>query len=306
MKENLSLPVSLGHSCQTRFVIDYLGGDTRRMPFDFNISTREAIVSALQTDGQSLQQNAETARHYAMPTTGREGVEQSGFYFWHEYPLEGDDIRMKPGWLGEMQRVNEKYAALWERFATLARSDAPKTFILSNSQHNLKAFATDPDDFKTKFGLGRQAFLDISGALDAFGARNYKIVFLTQSISELEETADLRDERFDHLFVGILSLRPDNKLASLLTECLNEPRLEGVCGSYDNAEKQIVGVSDKVAIIYKAENGVPRAYGSLTKMNGGFIAFFEGRDQMFKVASAERSLYFSNGARWSRDMGATG
>jgi hypothetical protein len=160
--------VSLGHSCQTRFILEDLDGASRRMPYDFNIATRAALLKALETDGASLQHDEDTASVFRMKSDGREGIETGGMYFWHDYPLAEDKLSLADGWQREIARVNEKYAALWARLAMLLRSDEEKTLVLSNSQHNLGEFAEGDDDFRRSFGLGRQAFEEIAVALDRY------------------------------------------------------------------------------------------------------------------------------------------
>jgi hypothetical protein len=211
--------ISLGYSCQTRFTLDQIHPDQKRMPFDFNITSRPALISAFETDGASLQHGEHSATIYEMKSGDREGVEVSGMFFWHDYPLDEHKVRLHREWPNKIATVNEKYAALWQRFADLIRADQSKTLVLSNSQRNLPDFAEDEADFDLKFGLGRLAFEEITGALEAFGARNYRLKFLSRSRSELEETAAIADERLDHRYLGPTTLRLDPKVAlPLLTD----------------------------------------------------------------------------------------
>jgi hypothetical protein len=205
--------ISLGYSCQTRFTLDLVDPDQKRMPFDFNITSRPALIRAFETDGASLQHGEHSVTVYGMKSGDREGIEVSGMFFWHDYPLDEHKVRLHRDWPSKIATVNEKYAALWRRFAGLMRSDDPKTLVLSNSQRNLPDFAEDAADFDLKFGLGRQAFAEIAGALEAFGARNYRLKFLSRSVAELKETAELGDDRLDHRFLGPTTLRLDPKIA---------------------------------------------------------------------------------------------
>jgi hypothetical protein len=294
--------ISLGHSCQTRFIIDLMAGESqKRMPFDFNITTRRALVNALQTDGASLRQCPERATTFVTSAEGRHGVEIGGLYFWHDYPLAEDKLALRCDWRNEMARVNEKYKALWQRFAALARSEDAKTFFLTNTQHNLDQFADDRADFAEKFGLGRAAFEEIAAALDAFGARNYRLRFLSHSIREVEETAELNDGRLDHRFSGRLSLRPDPAILSQLFADMDGICVTGICGSYDASGKLVKAISERAAIIYRLENGEPIPHGTLTAAGGELAVAFEGRDQVFQARSGRQGLYFSNGVEWSRD-----
>lgn len=294
--------ISLGHSCQTRFIIDIMGGESqRRMPFDFNITTRRALVNALQTDGASLRQCPERAKTFVTSAEGRHGIEIDGLYFWHDYPLAEDKLALRCDWRNDMARVNEKYAALWQRFAVLARSEDAKTFFLSNTQHNLDQFSDDSADFEEKFGLGLAAFDEISSALDDFGARNYGLRFLSRSIRDVEETAELNDSRLDHRFSGRLSLRPDPAILSRLFADTHGICPAEVCGSYDGSGKLVKAISERAAIIYRLENDTLIPQGTLTAAGGELAAAFEGRDQVFQARSAGRRLQFSNGVEWLRD-----
>jgi len=294
--------ISLGHSCQTRFIIDIMGGTSqRRMPFDFNITTRSALINALATDGASLRHCPQRASTFVTVPEGRHGVEAGGLYFWHDYPLAEDKLALRCDWRNDIARVNEKYAALWQRFAAHARSDEAKTFFLSNTQHNLDQFATEPADFDARFGLGLAAFEDISVALDTFGARNYRLLFLSRSIHEVEETAGLNDSRLDHRFSGKLSLRPDPAILSQLFANIDGIRLAEACGSYDGSGKLVKAISDRAAIIYRLENGTAVPHGTLFAAGGELAVAFEGRDQVFHARNAGRGLHFSNGIEWLRD-----
>ncbi|UVC08600.1 hypothetical protein IHQ71_26305 [Rhizobium sp. TH2] len=294
--------ISLGHSCQTRFIIDIMGGESqRRMPFDFNITTRQALVNALQTNGASLRQCPERAATFVTQAEGRQGVEIEGLYFWHDYPLAEDKLALRCDWRDDIDRVNEKYAALWQRFAAHARSDEAKTFFLSNTQHNLDQFAAEPADFAGRFGLGLAAFEEISAALDAFGARNYRLLFLSRTIREVEETAEVNDRRLDHRFSGKLSLRPDPAILSRLFANIDGLCLAGACGSYDGSGKLVKAISDRAAIIYRLENGTAVPHGTLFAAGGELAAAFEGRDQVFQASNRGRGLQFSNGVEWLRD-----
>lgn len=293
--------VSLGHSCQTRFIIDELDGASRRMPFDFNIATRPALLAALATDGASLQHDEGSARIFAMPSDGREGIEIDGMYFWHDYPLAEDKRSLAEGWQREIPRVNEKYSALWARLSALLRSDEPKTLVLSNSQHNLAQFAEGDSAFSERFGLGRMAFEQISGALDRFGARNYRLLFLTRTIADFAETVSIDDPRLEHRFVGTLSLRPDRRIPDSMTVASGIADMTPLLGSYDGGMWQVSAASGDRALVHKrTEDGLLPA-GSLTLSGTNPIAWFEGRDKFRDFTHSDGTILFSDGERWQRD-----
>lgn len=293
--------VSLGHSCQTRFILEDLDGASRRMPFDFNITTRPAFLRALETDGASLQHDEATARVFRMASDGREGIEVDGMYFWHDYPLADDKLSLAEGWQGEIGRVNEKYAALWSRLSALLRSDEDKTLVLSNSQHNLGQFAADDRDFGRRFGLGRQAFHDIAAALDRYGARNYRLLFLTRSIADIAETMALRDPRLEHRFVGILSLRPDPRVAASIAPGRRTAEIRPLCGSYENGAWQVTALARDIAVIHRRAGNVLMPHGSITLSEIGPVAWFEGRDRFQDLDFGAGKLRFPDGSVWRQD-----
>jgi hypothetical protein len=298
--------ISLGFSCQTRFLIDALHPEIKRHPFDFNITSRPALIRALSTDGASLIHHAGGATTYTMPKEQRQGVEVGGIYFWHDYPLAADKLSLSPDWADKRETVNGKYAMLWQRFAETLRSEAPKTLALSNSQHNLPQFAADDADFDRKFGLGRQAHDEITTALDAFGARNWRLRFLSRSVGEVEETADLHDGRLEHRFVGALSLRVAPELATRLMSGVGGPDsdLRALEGSYNGGAFAVRAISSNVAVIVGSGNEADvgtSTLGSLWLAGNGLIAAFSGRDRVFAVSGDGRRLSFSDGSHWNRD-----
>lgn len=293
--------VSLGHSCQTRFILEDLDGASRRMPFDFNITTRAALLRALETDGASLQHEEDTARVFRMGSDGREGIEAGGMYFWHDYPLAEDKLSLAEGWQSEIGRVNEKYAALWSRLAALLRSDEEKTLVLSNSQHNLGQFAKDDDDFARRFGLGRQAFNDLADALDRYGARNYRLLLLTRSVADLAETIALKDPRLEHRFVGTLSLRPDHRIAASIAPGRRTEDILPLCGLYENGEWQVTAVSRDIAVIHRRTREGLAPHGSITLSDIGPVVWVEGRDGFQDVNYAAGKLRFPDGSVWRQD-----
>lgn len=274
MRRDASVLISLGFSSQTRLVIDQFGGPGPRMPFDDGMLTRAAVIDALRSEGRSL--------------TGLPAAERQVSRIPH----------------GSAQSDADRDAC-WERFAATARSDVRNVFVLSNAEHGLKDLADSDAGFDRSFGLGRSAFTELTGALDTFGARNYSLTFLSRSLGEIEDTASLRDPRLDHRFVGTLSLRPHIRVAAGMFGAFAEPCLSGACGAYDRSRKLVKAINSDVAIIYDMSAGKALPCGSLTRLNGGFAAFFEGRDQCLTAISAEHGLYFSNGARWSKDLATT-
>jgi hypothetical protein len=293
--------LSLGHSCQTRFIIDAIDPSSRRMPFDFNITSRPALIRALETDGASLRHDEGNATVFSMPVDGRQGLDVGGLYFWHDYPLAEDRLRLADGWQRDIARVNEKYAALWSRLSTALRSDEPKTLALSNSQHNLGQFAADDVEFTSHFGLGRHAFDTLVQALDAHGARNYRLLLLTRSVDEFAETASLADPRLDHRFVGILSLRPDPRVAGSLQPEETGAGIARLAGVYGGGAWKIEARSPRVAIVHQDSGAGFQPHGSITLTGERHIAWLEGRDRFTDIVFDDGEIRFPDGSRWRRD-----
>ena len=303
--ERLPVPlmlVSLGYSCQTRFIIDIMGeAANRRMPFDFNITSRAALLRAFESDGASLRQSVEEARIFTEPREAREGIEIGGMYFWHDYPLDEAKLRLRPDWRNDIGRVNEKYAALWQRFAALVRSDEPKTLFLSNTQHNLGQFSEGEIHFAEHFGLGRKAYDTLMATLEGFGARNCRLLFLSRSIRDVIETADVKIDRLDHRFAGKLSLRPQQAILSKVLAEKLQPVPDILIGSYERGARRLSYLTDRAALIEHVEVAGTAPVGLLTATGEGLVVAFEGRDQVFDVRADANGLAFSNGMKWSRD-----
>lgn len=271
------------------------------MPFDFNITTRQALLAALATDGASLRHDEDRVTVFREPREGREGVAVAGMYFWHDYPLAEDRLRLADGWQREIGRVNDKYAALWARLSALLRSDGHKTLVLSNSQHNLGQFAGDEESFRAGFSLGRRAFDDLAAALDAFGARNYRLLFLTRAITDLDETAAIDDPRLDHRFVGILSLRPDGRVARSIARPAASGAMASLAGSYENGGLVISPRSPHVAIVHRRTEAGLQPHGSITLSDTDHVAWLEGRDRFTDIVHGDGEIRFPDGSRWRRD-----
>jgi hypothetical protein len=293
--------VSLGHSCQTRFILEDLAGASRRMPFDFNITTRSALVAALDSDGDSLRHDEDSANVFGMASDGRQGIEVGGLFFWHDYPLGSDGLSLAKGWQREIGRVNEKYAALWARLSQLLRSDDAKTLMLSNSQHNLAQFAGTDAYFADRFGLGRAAFCDIAEALERFGARNYRLLFLTRTIADLSETLSLDDARLEHRFVGTLSLRPDRRVAASLSPGRIPAGIGPLCGSYEHGLWRVCAVSHDRAVVHRLTEDGLQACGSIGVVEEELVIWFEGRDRFQDINHLEGDIHFHDGSLWRRD-----
>jgi hypothetical protein len=215
--------------------------------------------------------------------------------------LADDRLSLAEGWQREIGRVNEKYAALWSRLSSALRSDEHKTLVLSNSQHNLVQFTHGDAAFADDFGLGRRAFEQLSAALESHGARNYRLLFLTRSVAEFAETAAIDDPRFDHRFVGVLSLRPDRRVADSVARNRSSTGIAALCGSYEGGAWEISAHSMDVAIIHRRDGNRFHPHGSITLADDGHVAWLDGRDQFSDIVHGDGEIRFADGSRWRRD-----
>jgi len=237
---------------------------------------------------------------YTMRESGRQGVESDGIFFWHDYPMEEDQKTLAGAHAEELDRINQKYRHLWPRFKKLTTSDVQKTFVVSNTQFNLWEFSKSDDDFRDKFGLDVRAYHEIREALNSFGARNFKIRFVTQSLEDYLSCADAIGEDFECSFGGTLSLPAHKNVAVSLLDIPSSADVSLACGVYDNGSRWIEPVSDRNAIIYQRKDGAPEPWGALRAGVGGYTAVFSGRDRVFACAIDGDQLAFSNHTKWRR------
>lgn len=203
---------SLGFSCQSRFAIDVVAPTTHRAPFDFNITTRTALLEGLRTKGASFVHDVGTGTPYRMPLSGREGLEAAGSYFWHDYPFT-ETGALRPDWTETIDAVNQKYAFLWERFLGDLALPGRKRLVLSNTQFNLPEFAASPSDFETKFGIDATLCRDLTAELDRL-TDDYDLVCLLRCREAADRLRqEVRDRRLIVRFGGVQALKCDPVIA---------------------------------------------------------------------------------------------
>jgi hypothetical protein len=257
------------------------------------------------TDGRSLMPKFEDFSKYTMPKDRRQGVATNGVFFWHDFPLEPDRLTLSDNWPEYIDNLNEKSAKIWPRFADFLRASDEKMLILSNSQENLTQFATDDADFEKNFGLGPDAFRKINQTLVDFGARNFKLKFLTRHLSDMELCCQqISAPHFECQFVGAISRPFENTIASSLAYdqyC----DIGRVCGSFDGGQKLVKQASDRSALIYRNGSRGAALWGCLVAMPDGYLVCFNGQSKVFKLVLDDNDLYFSNRTKWIRDGGVS-
>lgn len=290
--------ISLGFSCQTRFSIDVYSADPRRNPFDFNITTKGALLAALRTEGRNFILAPDDAAVYKMPTSKREGVHGNGIYFWHDYAIV-QNARLDDGWPGALEKTNEKYKYLWERFLKRLRDPLEeKRFIVTNTQANLLEFSSSEADYADKFGLDAAFYNALVGTLDAIGISNYRILFVARRVDEwLALRAGVKDPRFAARFGGAMRLPTHPRVARSVIEPLEArtQRLAHIAGAYTNR-----------CAIQPAERGTSlvtrggKPWGEVSAELDGYLFVLDGNNRIFTAIADGPRIRFSNRSVWMR------
>ncbi len=293
------VPISLGFSCQTRFAINIGSAAGPAMPFDWTITTRSFVNTALATDGEVLTISENDVSIYTMPDEKCQGVQMHGIYFWHDFPVAEDNRTIKTGWERDIAKVNDKYKKRWLYFKELMRdSFTEKRILFSNTQLNLSQFATDKNDFHNKFGLDNYFFYSVIDSLNLWGAKNYRITFLVRTLDDYETLVDTETKLshlFDVRFAGEMSLRANAPLvSSIFTTPSAAGALGELCGKYKNGAQ--IAMRGKTALIYNV-NG--KLCGEVRPFTGGYLFVFDGLDNTFTARMKDREIYFSDNTQWT-------
>lgn len=298
------LRISLGFSCQTRYSIDQLFGDHRRNPFDFNVTTRSAVLEALATEGTNFRHDAGTASVCAIRQAGMRRIRSNGVFFWHDYPRDG--LEMKPGWEAEIPRVNQKYAYLWPRFLnTLRDASMPKLLICANTQTNLIMFLDSDAEFQENFGLDLEFVTKLQETLTGVGARNYSLLLINRHILQAHRIARHAGQLpgVKSRFWGATPWPSDTMLAAatLISRlppeeaCDRLMRLEGEWGDH-----VIRRIGDDLAYVYfRRPDGGLAPRGEITALEDGYLLVMHRSKPMTAILDGQK-LVFSNGSRWER------
>lgn len=292
--------VSLGLSCQSRFCIDLVSAEHRRTPFDYNVTTKSALLRALRSGGEAFRLTDDGAlRIHLARKEGREGVESQGVYFWHDFDLNADQT-IAQDWRSDLPAVREKYAVLWDRFCGLLRlPGAQISFVLSNTQINLGDYAADFDDFTEKFRFTADYIQDLRAALCDLGAQDPHVLVLNRYLRDsIEVNNAIAAPWLRSVFCGPLTLPTDARLAvSILGEATPASgQLASACRRYGDGWR-VVQLDDASAAITK--DGRPA--GELRPMRGGYIGVFEDGADAIRTAvkTDDGGLYWSDKSRWA-------
>ncbi len=293
--------VSFGFSCQSRFCIDLVSADHRRLPFDYNVTTKAALLAAFLNDGEIFGlRDEDVLEVYRTPKEGREGIHTKGVYLWHDFAVT-EDLDILPNWREGLPLIRQKYAAMWGRFRSLLRSpDEQFTFVISNTQINLGEYARDFQDFSDKFRITRDFILYLKEALTAFGVRDFEILVLNRNLRDsIELNHAFPGGWFRSVFAGKLTLPTNGKLAGSVFSvgAADRAALTSVDGVYEGGWR-IVPLSDHNAAITKAGEPV----GELRSMQDGYIAVFDDDAESIRTAirADDGELYWSDKTRWRR------
>lgn len=300
--------ISLGLSCHSRFLIASAGAEERRYPFDWNISTKRFLLDALAENGAGFEFRRENLSVYRLPQAKVEGVRAGDAYPWHEFGRDPDG-RLPLDWESKIDSVNEKYRALWPRFAALLRSPwTAKCLILSNCQENLTEFADSDADFAEKFTLTPDFIDRLIARLDAFGARRFRLMLFLRTLPERLAFAAAGERRWGgrvvSRFVGVLNNEPAHNLiaqSSLAASRRFAWRPTGaICGAYDNGTR-IDAAGRGRYIAYRAAAAGPIPCAEAWPFGYGFVFVFGNAPGDVRQAAYDRgTLRFAGGEEWRR------
>lgn len=291
--------ISLGFSCQSKFILDYLNPKQPTMPYDWSITTKEFVLQSLASmDGREFLPDIRELEFYEMPKEGTQGLGRSGIWFWHDFPRKGH--KLDPNWSLEKNYLT-KYPILWARFLhEIRNSEVPKIFIISNSQSNLDQFSNSSLDFSEKFGIDSRYLIELTNHLNNAGAKNYELMVLLRGIEEFMEltSAPKPNVKITAIFVGSLSLPFHIKIAdSLFKNIHTDSQIASLIGLYDNGA-EIVEFDQDLAIVLNSTK-TPWAIARLTAK--GYIFSFSGSiDNTFTAAIKGDLLLFSNKTKWKK------
>jgi len=300
--------ISLGLSCHSRFLIASAGARVRRYPFDWNISTKRFLLDALAQDGAGFAFRRDDLAIYRLRQGGIEGLRAGEVFPWHDF-RRGPDGRLPSDWDARLDAVNEKYRALWQRFAACLRSPwSAKWLILSNCQENLSEFAASDADFAEKFRLTPDFVAGLIERLEEFGARRFRLVLFLRTLSEhfafLASERQL-GERVRSRFVGVLNNEPGHNLVA--RSSLAAPRLwprpgreTRIGGEYENGMR-LEGIGRGRFIASRPIDGGLLPCAEATAFGDRLVFVFDGALGDVREAVCRRGgLRFASGEEWRR------
>lgn len=290
--------ISLGFSCQTRFMIDACAASVIRYPFDYVISTKSFVLKAIESGGANFLRTKKNLRVYQL-RNGVIGVGFSDVYFWHEYRTPEGVV---PGdWENYINAVNDKFASLWIRFSHLSKDEKlKKTFVVSNVQNDLPLYTVSPEDYKEKFGIDEAYCRLLKEIIIASGTKNFSLLFIVRDIGEAAALRTLVQEDptfFDVKFIGDVKYGasghiPASALIPLSFDQMGRDISE-ICGNYTN-NAYIERSNWKSALIYV--DGVLQGEAHLQIC--GYVCFFSGGAPPKKAEFLSGILRFDDKVTW--------
>jgi len=306
----VSVPLSLGFSCQTRFFVDAVSVEVERLPLDYCVITKPALLRTLADRGESFVVTRDACAIHELPSDGAQGVHCDGVFYWHDFPRD-ENAKMIADWPRAIPDVNAAYRRRWSRLSrVLDDPDEEKLLVLSNSQINLPQYAENGADFRTKFGLDARFVEDLRTTLDRTGVRNHKILLLVSDILDflkIEMNARSTDGSVEAVFVGTLDLPTHAVVSSAVQRWTaglapGDADLSRLNGKYDDGIL-IATVSPDASIVLRDNRpwGIARRF-----WNGFLFAFNSGVNEVCRAKYVDGELMFSgrgwflNGTKWTK------
>lgn len=286
------LLISLGFSCQTRFTLDVFDCSHERLPYDFNISTRDFVIHSLLRDGAPFWEG--DCSIFAMPEAKIQGVERNGVLFWHDFDRDGPIVDKE--WRSKLDIIDSKYRYLWDKFTAYARSERHKVFYISNSQCNLSDYAFSDEDYNFRFRLDTDFYLRLKNALRDFGARNFEVALLNRDIDDARALRSLSQRDGENLvskYVGILNLPTETMIANLLIPGAHQVPIDRICGKYTNG-CFIERLDETTADVFV--EGL--LWGQASSYFNGYLFVFKSKGVISKAAFRDGKLIFDNRSQW--------
>lgn len=292
--------ISVGFSCQSRFITNGTTAPLPSMPFDWLISTRDAVLRALETDGSSMLIDVDQTAIFTMPTEKYQGVYSNGIFYWHDFE-RSEDRRLKENWRETVPEINAKYQRRWKQFTSYLRdSDIRKHLIISNSKINLTEFSDDDADFSNKFDLTSEYADRLLRTLTRTGANNFQVTFLLRTFKEYRRLLKFkatRDDVFNVRFAGIMGLPAAPQFASTVVA----PVAPGYGGTVDELEGdypedvRIEAQGDRAVVTKKN-----LIWAEAVPFPGGYLFNFRGSNNVLTARLDRGVVVFSNNTRWER------
>lgn len=289
-------------------------------PFDYIITTKSFLLNYLeniQLKGvdQDFFKNYQAESEwslYQMPLEQTDGVlvgtVDNGVYLWHAFTR--NEKATSSHWTSAIDNVIDKYSFLFTRFAErmLTVDSIEKTFIISNTQINLKDFGI-PERWRESFGFDADFLDSINSALNQITSGCYKILCIVRSLEEFTLLTSLSSSRYEGkchiLYGGVTGVSSAEFVPQVLREIIcpymNSFDLPDISGFYDNGTRIVKIQSNSFFsyshyLVYKSNNKV---WAAITSTISGSYAIFEGGGRYSMVAERE-TLYFSNKTRWTK------